>query len=118
MGRPKGSKNKVNRHTGPTLVSIGLGTQWVFPIVRDGNTRTKVMMLSVGSETFVEALKSAIQWALAYSEENGAVFWPLVRIKSELVPLTMYAKRIDHNSAWVEDSDYGYWTHTGLLEAI
>lgn len=117
-GRPKGSKNKVSRESRQTGYSIGIGKQFSFPIVRDGNVRGKVALLSVGAESFVEALKAAVHWALAYSESHGATFWPLVKVASKLVPENRFIKRVSNTTAWAESNDYGAWYSTNVLEVI
>lgn len=117
MSRPKGSKNKVSKQTRQTGYSIGIGTQYNFPIVREGNTSTIVAKLAVGAESFVEALKAAVHWALAYSETNGAEFWPLVKYRG-LVSEKRYVRRVDCNHAWAESRDAGSWLPVLVLEAL
>lgn len=116
-GRPKGAKNKVSRETTKGVFSIGTGKQFKFPIVRDGNTRTTVASLTVGAESFVEALKAAVHWALAYSESNGTEFWPLVKYIG-LAGEKRFVKRVDCNSVWAESADYGCWLPICVLREV
>lgn len=115
MSRPKGSKNKVSKASRQVRYVIGLGKQYIFPIVRDGNIRGKVAELVVGAESFAEALHAAVKWALGYSEKEGITAYALVKYDG-VVPENRFITRVDCNHAYAANRDYGCWLPILVLE--